>query len=149
MNRARGGLERFFVVADTTLSIANHFADVGPDLAALRRRLRDRGAKISDGFPEYGKEFRRRLGVESEQAMELFHQTVSMKAVDNLNDFVRSHMLEPFESQQQIDKLIGHFDDLTGAHDAVLRARSQLDLLGPLVSRFDDYNKMVEELARN
>ncbi len=144
----QGQPERFFVVADTTLSIANHFADVGPDLAALRRRLRDRGAKISDGFPEYGKEFRRRLGVESEQAMELFHQTVSMKAVDNLNDFVRSHMLEPFESQQQIDKLIGHFDDLTGAHDAVLRARSQLDLLGPLVSRFDDYNKMVEELAR-
>ena len=29
--------------------------------------------------------------------MELFHQTVSMKAVDNLNDFVRQHMLEPFD----------------------------------------------------
>ena len=29
--------------------------------------------------------------------MELFHQTVSMKAVDNLNEFVRNHMLEPFD----------------------------------------------------
>jgi uncharacterized protein YPO0396 len=143
----QGQPERFFVVADTILSITDHFADVGPDLAALRRRLRDQGAMISDGFPEYGREFRRRLGIESEQAMELFHQTVSMKAVDNLNDFVRSHMLEPFEAQRQIDKLIGHFDDLTGAHDAVLRARAQLDLLGPLISKIDDYDQVVEELA--
>ena len=135
------------MVADAPLSIADHFADVGPDLTVLRRRLRDQGAKVSDSFPEYGREFRRRLGIESEQAMELFHQTVSMKAVDNLNDFVRSHMLEPFEAQRQIDKLIGHFDDLTGAHDAVLRARAQLELLFPLVSMFDAFDRVVEELA--
>ncbi len=143
----QGQPERFFVVADTTLSISDHFADVGPDLAALRRRLRDQGATVSDGFPEYGREFRRRLGIESEQAMELFHQTVSMKAVDNLNDFVRSHMLEPFDAQGQIDKLIGHFDDLTGAHEAVLRARAQLELLRPMVSMFDDHDEVLGELA--
>jgi uncharacterized protein YPO0396 len=143
----QGQPERFFVVVDAPLSIAEDFADVGPDLAALRRRLRDQGAKVSDSFPEYGREFRRRLGIESEQAMDLFHQTVSMKAVDNLNDFVRSHMLEPFEAHRQIDKLIGHFDDLTGAHDAVLRARAQLELLDPLVSMLDDYDRVVEELA--
>ena len=143
----QGQPERFFVVADSALSIADQFADVGPDLAALRRRLRDQGAKVSDSFPEYGREFRRRLGIESEQAMELFHQTVSMKAVDNLNDFVRSHMLEPFEAQRQIDKLIGHFDDLTGAHDAVLQARAQLELLEPMVSMFDEFDQLAEELA--
>ena len=31
--------------------------------------------------------------------MELFHQTVSMKAVDDLTEFVRSHMLEPFDTK--------------------------------------------------
>ena len=36
--------------------------------------------------------------------MELFHQTVSMKAVDNLNDFVRHHMLEPFDVGAQIEE---------------------------------------------
>ena len=55
---------------------------------------------MHDGFPEYGKDFRRRLGIESEQAMELFHQTVSMKSVGNLTDFVREHMLEPFDARQ-------------------------------------------------
>ena len=67
-------------------------------MTALRRRLRAAGAQVYDSFPEYGKDFRRRLGIESEQAMELFHQTVSMKSVGNLTDFVRDHMLEPFDA---------------------------------------------------
>ena len=96
---SQGQPERFFVVADSDLSIAGDFSDFGTELAALKRRLREGGARVHDSFPEYGRDFRRRLGIESEQAMELFHQTVSMKAVDNLNDFVRSHMLEPFDTK--------------------------------------------------
>ena len=131
--RDSGQPERLYAVADTELSISANFSDFGTDLSGLRRRLRDIGARIYDSFPDYGKDFRRRLGIESEQAMELFHQTVSMKAVDNLNDFVRSHMLEPFDSKAQIDSLVEHFENLTRAHDAVVRARDQLELLGPLV----------------
>src|SRR6266536_81018 len=71
----------------------------------------------------------RRLGIESEQAMELFHQTVSMKSVGNLNDFVRSHMLEPFDAASWTDRLVAHFEDLTRAHEAVRRAQ---DLLAEL-----------------
>ena len=33
--------------------------------------------------------------------MELFHQTVSMKSVGNLTDFVRDHMLEPFDAAKR------------------------------------------------
>ena len=104
--RDSGQPERFYAVADTELSITANFADFGTDLSGLRRRLRDIGVRIYDSFPDYGKDFRRRLGIESEQAMELFHQTVSMKSVDNLNDFVRSHMLEPFDSKAA-DRLPG------------------------------------------
>ncbi len=122
-------------------------SDFGTDLSGLRRRLRDIGVRIYDSFPDYGKDFRRRLGIESEQAMELFHQTVSMKSVDNLNDFVRSHMLEPFDSKAQIDSLVEHFDNLTRAHDAVVRARDQLDRLGPLVELLDEFDQLGAEAA--
>ena len=140
--RDTGQPERFYAVADAELSITANFSDFGPDLAALRRRFRDVGARTYDSFPEYGKDFRRRLGIESEQAMELFHQTVSMKAVDNLNDFVRSHMLEPFDGKAQIDTLVEHFENLTRAHDAVVRARDQLELLRPLVKMLDEFNQL-------
>ncbi|MHB1773513.1 MAG: ATP-binding protein [Acidimicrobiales bacterium] len=146
-SRDVGQPERFFVVADCDLSIAKEFAEFGTDLGALKRRLRESGARSYDSFPEYGRDFRRHLGIESEQAMELFHRTVSMKAVDNLNDFVRSHMLEPFDAKTHIDSLIDHFDNLTRAHDAVLRARAQLELLGPIVSDLDVYDQSSYEQA--
>lgn len=140
--------ERFFVVADTDLSIKKHFGiEPGESLRELRGRLRDHGAGIFDHFPEYGREFRRRLGIESEQALDLFHQTVSMKAVDNLNDFVRSHMLEPLDMSARIQSLITHFDDLTKAHDAVVRARHQLDLLNPLVHQLDEHDQFAASVA--
>ena len=82
-----GQPERFFVVADSDQSIAKDFSEFGTEFNSLKRRLREGGARVYDSFPEYGRDFRRHLGIESEQAMELFHQTVSMKAVDNLNDF--------------------------------------------------------------
>ena len=142
-----GQPERFFVVGDSDQSIAKDFSDFGTDFNSLKRRLRDGGARVYDSFSEYGRDFRRRLGIESEQAMELFHQTVSMKAVDNLNDFVRSHMLEPFDTKSHIATLIEHFDNLTRAHDAVLRARAQLELLQPLVQDLDVHEQLLKEHA--
>jgi uncharacterized protein YPO0396 len=142
-----GQPERFFVVSDAELSILKEFAEFGSEFSVLKRRLRDVGARLYDTFPEYGRDFRRHLGIESEQAMELFHQTVSMKAVENLNDFVRSHMLEPFDTSAQISDLIDHFDNLTRAHDAVQRARAQLELLQPLVADIEVHDQLSEQRA--
>lgn len=138
--------ERFYVVADCDLTIADHFSEVGDTLQQLRQRLKELGARIYDHFPDYGRDVRRRLGIESDQALDLFHQTVSMKAVDNLNEFVRSHMLEPFDMSERIQSLIGHFDDLTRAHDAVVRARDQLELLAPLMEQLAEHDGLSQRL---
>ncbi|HLX48033.1 MAG TPA: SbcC/MukB-like Walker B domain-containing protein [Streptosporangiaceae bacterium] len=136
-----GQPDRFYVVADRALSIPGDFADFGTDIMTLKKKLRAAGARIHDHFPDYGKDFRRRLGIESEQAMDLFHQTVSMKSVGNLNDFVRNHMLEPFDAESWTKKLVDHFEDLTKAHDAVRRAQAQLELLTPLLADCDAHDK--------
>jgi uncharacterized protein YPO0396 len=57
-----------------------------------------------------------------------------MKSVGNLTDFVRSHMLEPFDVAPRLAALIAHFDDLNRAHEAVLKAQRQVALLQPLVA---------------
>lgn len=125
--------ERFYVGIERPLSIANDFAQFGAEISALKKRLRKNGAEVMDSFPKYGAWFRRRFGIENEQALELFHQTVSMKSVGNLTDFVRSHMLRPFDVAPRIIALIEHFDDLNNAHEAVLKAKRQVSLLSPLV----------------
>ena len=102
---------------------------------------------MHDAFPDYGKDFRRRLGIESEQAMELFHQTVSMKSVGNLTDFVRDHMLEPFDAAKAVADIVAHFEDLTKAHEAVRRAEAQLAALTPLLKDCDSADAVRAEIA--
>lgn len=111
--RDRSTPYRFFVTADKPLTVLDDFSDFGSDLNDLRRRLRAGGAQIFDGYPDYARSLRRSLGIRSDQALELFHQTVSMKSVSNLNTFVRDHMLEPSDSTERIREIIAHFDDLT------------------------------------
>lgn len=137
-----GQPDRFYATADRDLTIADDFADFSGDIAVLKRRLRKQEVRVHDHFPAYSKDFCRRLGIDSEQAMELFHQTVSMKSVGNLNDFVRSHMLEPFDAADWTNRLVDHFEDLTKAHEAVLKARTQLTLLEPLLAECDAYDEL-------
>ena len=139
---------RLYVTADCALSISPHFSDFGTEMTQLRKRLRAHpGVLIHDAFPQYGKDFRRRLGIESEQAMELFHQTVSMKSVGNLTQFVREHMLEPFDAAKATRDIVAHFEDLTKAHEAVQRAQAQLGALTPLIADCDAHDKVAAEIA--
>jgi uncharacterized protein YPO0396 len=141
---------RLFVVADRSLSIAEDFGGFGPDIVDLRKRLRRApGIEVHDTFPPYAAGFRRRLGIDNEQALELFHQTVSMKAIGNLTDFVREHMLESFQVEERIQALIVHFDDLNRAHAAVLKAKAQVERLAPLVEDCHRHADGTHALERN
>jgi uncharacterized protein YPO0396 len=145
---ALGQPDRFYVAADRALTVSKDFAGFGTDITLLRRRLRAaEGIRVHDSFPDYGKDFRRRLGIESEQAMELFHQTVSMKSVGNLTDFVRNHMLEPFDAEQATRDIVAHFEDLTKAHEAVQRARAQLAALTPLLEVCGKHDKIRDDIS--
>ncbi len=147
MRDTQGQPARFYVVARESLTIQNDFADFGSDIAALRKRLRAReGVEVHDTFPPYGASFRRLFGIDNEQALELFNQTVSMKSVGNLTEFVRSHMLEPFPVEARIAALITHFDDLDRAHAAVVKAREQIAALQPLVDDADRFGEIAAEL---
>ncbi len=146
MKEAQGQPARFFLGAERALSIAADFAHFGSDIAQLRKKLRGLGAELHDSFPPYAAWFRRRFGIENDQALELFHQTVSMKSVGNLTDFVRSHMLEPFEVGPRLQALIAHFDDLNRAHQAVLKTKAQVELLTPLMADCGRHSALAAEV---
>ena len=146
-----GQPRRFFAAAERDMSITGDFAQFGTEIKRLKKRVRDSGAGVWDSFPPYGAWFRRRFGIHHDQALELFHQTVSMKSVGNLTDFVRNHMLEPFNAAPRIEALVGHFDDLNRAHELVLKAKDQIEMLDPLALALDRYDRVsiaIEELQR-
>jgi len=137
MKDGRGQPDRIYLVAQRALSITDDILSAGTELTALRAGLRN----LDDTDPpyrtyaEYAGAFRRRLGLKSEQALLLFHQTISMKSVGNLTAFVREHMLEPFDVATRVDALVAHFEDLHRAHEAVLTAKEQIRRLTEIESQ--------------
>jgi uncharacterized protein YPO0396 len=143
---SQGQPARFYVVADRPLTVAEAFAGFGSDIGDLRKRLRrESELELHDSFPPYAAAFRRRFGIDNDQALELFNQTVSMKSVGNLTEFVRGHMLEAFPVHARIEALVAHFDDLDRAHQAVLKARDQIAALEPLAANVDRHGALAAE----
>ena len=122
--------ERFFAVANADLSIEKDFSKFDGDIKLLKRRLAAQGVAIESTYVEYERQVCKRFGLTS-QAIELFHQTVSMKAVASLTEFVRDHMLEPDAVEPIIERLIEHHDNLVRAHNLVREAETQVKELKP------------------
>ena len=140
-----GKVERLFVVADRELSIRDHFCHFD-SIAQLKGRLRQQELVPSGSLRQYAGQMRRALGIQNERALDLFYQTVSMKSVDNLTQFVREHMLDPGDNRQRVATLCQSFEDLDRAHAAVVRTRTQIDALRPLVNDGDQLLLEEKEL---
>lgn len=140
-------LRKFFVVAPRPLTIGGDFGAFQSP-AALKARLKGSGAEVYDQFNEYSGRFRRAFGLRSEKALDLFNQTVTIKAIGDLNDFIRTHMLERGDVDERIDLLRHNYENLTRSHEAIRRARLQLEQLGPLCDEARERGKRVAEIDR-
>ncbi len=143
-------IEKLLIISNHPLTIAEHFSGF-VDINDLRKRLRNiEGVTLfNDNFSQYSEHFRRLFGMNSDKAIDLFYQTVSMKSVSSLTDFVREQMLERTDVKEQITALLKRFDDLNKAHATVVNSREQFQILKPLTEFCVDYglvNAKIEEI---
>ena len=138
---------KFFIVAKGTLSLEAHFTDFGSDVMQLKSRLRKASnVEVFDSFKEYNQRFRQYFGMSTGKTLQLFYQTVSMKSVDNLTLFVRNHMLEESDAREQLAHLLQNFENLQRAHEAVMKARKQMEMLDPIVKEGRNYEKITKKV---
>lgn len=142
-----GKVEKLLMICNSPLSITTHFSGF-TDINELRKKLRNiEGIQLfNDNFSQYSEQFRRHFGMNSEKAIDLFYQTVSMKSVSSLTDFVREQMLERTDVKDQIAALLKRFDDLNKAHAAVVNAREQYQILKPLTEACIEYGNITREI---
>jgi uncharacterized protein YPO0396 len=150
MKDDKGAPEKFHIVSESELTVARDFSAFGEDILELKKRLRKMAAvTLHESFAAYGQDFRRRMGLASEQALDLFYQTVSMKAVSNITEFVRNHMLEDPDIEPRITALCRLFDNLNAAHEAVIKAEGQIARLTPLVNHCRSHEVLVVSVAES
>jgi uncharacterized protein YPO0396 len=140
-------VEKLLIIGTAPLSIKEHFSGF-ESINDLRKKLRHtKGIELfNDNFTQYSEHFRRRFEMNSDKAIDLFYQTVSMKAVSSLTDFVREQMLERTDVKEQITLLLKRFDDLNKAHAAVVNAREQHQILKPLTEACIEYGNVTREI---
>ena len=142
-----GSVRKFFAIANAELAIATHFTS-STRIADLKKHLKASGVEVFDEFGKYSQQFRKRLGLQSEKALDLFNQTVSIKEIGGLNDFVRNHMLEKTDVQTKIRELQESYENLTISHEAIQKARRQLESLVPLTEEAAKHTKLKDEVAK-
>ena len=127
-------VKRLFVVAEQGLQIETDFSGFGTQITQLKKQLRKHpGLQTFDSFASYQQVFSRLLGLGADgKALELFNQTISMKSVGSVTDFVRQNMLQTPDVELQLQELESSYDDLKRLHDAVVAARQKVQLLTPV-----------------
>lgn len=142
-------LKRIYVVSPHKLSID---LDVLPfdKHGDWRKRLKNTFAKteITDSFSQYSQEFIRLFNMRSDKALTLFNQTVGIKVLGNLNEFIRHHMLEDGKQEDEFQQLRANYLDLLETYKNLQKAEEQIRLLTPIIECGRQHTAVLTALAQ-
>ncbi len=131
-------MKKFFGLAHKALTIEEDFKpfDLGGN---WKRSLDQRYNKAArkqvewfDAASRYAQRMVEVLGMQSMQALQLFNQTVGIKVLGNLDEFIRTHMLEPRNMEDEFQDLKKQLSTLLEAQRNIEKAEAQIQLLEPL-----------------
>lgn len=149
-----GDMKKIFGVAHKSLHIEDDFKpfDLGN---AWKRRIDQQYNKGSrkqvewfDAASKYALRMVDALGMQSIQALQLFNQTVGIKVLGNLDDFIRTHMLEPRNMEEQFQELKKHLTTLLDAQRNIEKAEEQIRLLEPVGEHHKNFFLLQEEITK-
>lgn len=142
------GLQRRFLVAKAELNIAEHIRFGTPHwVNTLKQQFAKGVVEDFPAFTQYAACFQRLFGM-GDKALTLFNQTVGMKVIGNLDDFIRTNMLEESTAEDEFAKLMGNYQTLLVSYRALEKAKMQLALLQPVYDLSHEYAALKSDLNR-
>ena len=121
-------VKRYYLIFERPFDL-REIKDFDLDIRKLKKSYPEAFAR--EDFQPYRERFCRLLGIESEQALRLLHKTQSAKNLGDLNTFLREFMLDKPETFAAAERLVAEFGELNAAHQAVITAREQVQVLVP------------------
>lgn len=148
---SNGDMRKVFGIAHKSLHIEDDFKpfDLGGNWKRRLDQSYNKGARKMvewfDSASKYALRMVDALGMQSIQALQLFNQTVGIKVLGNLDDFIRMHMLEPRNMEEQFQELKKHLTTLLDAQRNIEKAEQQILLLEPLAEHYKNFSKLKVE----
>ncbi len=150
---ANNELKRQFGIAHIPLEIERDFWPFDPNgkwkkmlektynTSTIKKKI-----EFLDGPTAYGERLAGLFGMRSSKALSLFNQVVGVKVLEDLDDFIRTNMLEEQDAESKFIQLKESFLTLMDAKNNIEKAKEQIAQLKPIVELSDNLNKVQEEL---
>ena len=132
-------LRRQFGIAHVPLEVKKDFADF--DSKGLWKRRLDKiynanatkkKVEFLDGPTAYAERMANLFGMRSVKALSLFNQVVGVKVLDDLDEFIRTNMLEEQDAEAEFIQLKESFLTLMDAKTNIEKAKEQIKQLTPI-----------------
>ena len=144
-----GALKKIFIVSPYQLNINEHFGKGHFDIKGeWKKKLVKQFPKtdLFDNFKEYAARFSDIFGLK-EKALSLFNQTVGIKVLGDLTQFIRQQMLGEPEAEEQFKSLYNHYTDLLLSHKAIQKDEKQLELLEPIIKIKEALSELYQKVS--
>ncbi len=128
-----GKLNQEFFSANSALDILDNEIRYNPGRNWKEKLRKNYNIDFHKSFSQYQAYFMRAFGMRSEKALNLFNQTIGIKVLGKLDDFIREQMIEPGNPEEEFSQLVSSFETLLSSYRAFEMARKQLALLEPVV----------------
>ncbi|MDE6348617.1 MAG: AAA family ATPase [Bacteroides sp.] len=148
-----GELRRTFGLAHCELGIQSDFQPFDGK-GVWRRRLESthKGNRTMVEFFEgpvgYADRITQLFGMRSIKALSLFNQIVGVKVLDDLDDFIRTNMLEEQHAESQYILLKDSFKTLMEAKLNIEKAGKQIELLTPIAAYADELKEYAARMKQ-
>ncbi len=148
-------MKRKYIIAFKKLNIEDDIKPFDPKgdwLKRLQKKYPKQGTKEIilpfDGPAKYADALLKVFGMRSPKALTLFDQTMRLKVLGSLDQFVRENMLEESRIEDDFQNLRSNFHKLLDAHREMQKAEIQLELLKPVKAKSEELEKTKEELKQ-
>jgi len=150
-----GELNRQFGIAQTSLEIEKDFRDF--DSKGLWKRRLDKTynsnttkkkIEFIDGPTAYAERMASLFGMRSVKALSLFNQVVGVKVLEDLDEFIRTNMLEELDAETEFIQLKESFLTLMDAKTNIEKAKEQIKQLMPINEIAQKLNNIQVDLQQ-
>lgn len=148
-------MRRQFGIAHLPLEIEKDFGQF--DAKGLWKRRLDKNYNANstkkriefiDGPTAYAERMSTLFGMRSVKALSLFNQVVGVKVLEDLDEFIRTNMLEEQDAETEFIQLKESFLTLMDAKTNIEKAKEQIAQLTPINEIANQLNKIKESLLQ-
>ncbi len=155
---SNGILNRAFGIAHVPLDIEKDFSQFdgkGNWKKRLDKTYNSNSTKkkveFFDGPTSYGERISNVFGMRSIKGLSLFNQVVGVKVLEDLDEFIRTNMLEEYKednenAEEKFIKLKSSFETLIDAKTNIEKAKEQIEQLAPINEIAIDLSNIQSEL---